>query len=181
MFTPLSMGTNHMLAQDNMVPITTNNFEVRLFNLDGSQPSESNILTLYTDEIGDVQEEQDIISVHYGNGVQKFPSKVTFADVDWTLNYFCSPNVADAIHAWREKVFEFESQKMGLPSQYMKNAYFIRYDGQGNPRSIIYLPCVWPGAVRETGGNQQGGEVVKISFPLVVSRMQYIKPEDYRG
>lgn len=181
MFTPLSMGTNHMLGQDNLVPITSNTFELRLFQLDGSQPAEANIMTLYTDEIGDIQEEQDIISVHYANGVQKFPAKVTFADIDWTLNYFCSPDVSQAIHEWRDQVYNGISERMGLPSEYMRNAYFIRYDGQGNPRKIIYLPCVWPGPVRETGGNQQGGEIVKISFPLVVSRMQYIKPEDYRG
>lgn len=30
MFTPLYLGTNHMLGIDNYVPLTTNNFEVRI-------------------------------------------------------------------------------------------------------------------------------------------------------
>lgn len=30
MFKPLYMGTNHMLGVDNYVPLTTNNFEVRI-------------------------------------------------------------------------------------------------------------------------------------------------------
>ena len=94
MFTPIHMGTNHMLGVDNYVPLTTNNFEVRVYNMDGSAPTEfSDLLTLSTDEVGNISEEQDTIVVHYGNGVIKFPSKVTFADVDWTLNCFCEPNV----------------------------------------------------------------------------------------
>ncbi len=49
MFTPLHMGTNHMLGVDNSVPLTTNNFEVRIYNMDGTSPTESSdILTLYT-------------------------------------------------------------------------------------------------------------------------------------
>lgn len=179
MFTPLAMGTNHMLGQDAYVPITTNNFEIRVYNLDGSSPAEfSQILTLSTDEIGDIQEEQDIITVHYGNGVIKFPSKVTFADTNWTLNCFCKPNVLDALREWRKKVFDWETQKMGLPSDYMKNVYFIRYDGQGNARDILKAPNVWLGGVNWGGNNQQGGELVKIQVPFIISHIEYLKPED---
>ena len=75
MFTPLQMGTNHMLGVDNYVPLTQNNFEVRIYNMDGSSPTEfSDLLTLSTAEIGEISEEQDIITVHYGNGLIKFPS-----------------------------------------------------------------------------------------------------------
>ena len=34
MFTPLKLGTNHMLGVDNFVPLTVNNFEVRIYNMD---------------------------------------------------------------------------------------------------------------------------------------------------
>ena len=82
MFSSLHMGTNHMLGIDNFVPLTTNNFEVRIYNMDGSAPTEnSDLLTLSTDEVGEVQEEQDSIVVHYGNGLIKFPDKVTYGDV----------------------------------------------------------------------------------------------------
>ena len=82
MFSSLHMGTNHMLGIDNFVPLTTNNFEVRIYNMDGSAPTESSdLLTLSIDEVGEVQEEQDSIVVHYGNGLIKFPGKVTYGDV----------------------------------------------------------------------------------------------------
>ena len=77
-FSPLYMGTNHMLGADTYVPLTTNNFEIRIYNMDGSAPTENaNLLTLSTNEIGEIAEDQDIITVHYGNGIIKFPAKVT--------------------------------------------------------------------------------------------------------
>lgn len=181
MFTPLALGTNHMLGIDNFVPLTTNNFEVRIYNMDGSSPAEfSDLLTLSTDEVGNVQEEQDSIVVHYGNGVIKFPSKVQFADVDWTLNCYCEPNVIDSLRAWRKQVYDPDTEKMGLPSEYMKTVYFIKYDGQGNPRDIIKCPGTWIGALDNGTMNQQGGEVVKVKVPFVISRAIYLKPEDFQ-
>lgn len=181
MFTPLYMGTNHMLGIDNFVPLTTNNFEIRIYNMDGSAPTENaDLLTLSTDEVGSVQEQQDSIVVHYGNGVIKFPSKVTFADVDWTLNCYCEPNVLDALRAWRKHVYDSETEKMGLPSEYMKQVYFIKYDGQGRARDVIKCPGTWIGALDNGGGNQTGGDIVKVKVPFVISRAIYLKPEDIR-
>lgn len=180
MFSPLHMGTNHMLGIDANVPITTNNFEIRIYDMDGSSPSEfSNLLTLSTDEIGDVQEEQDTIVVHYGNGVIKFPSKVTFSDVEWTLNCYCEPNVLESLREWRKKVFDPETERMGLPSEYMRQVYFIRYDGQGNERDIIRCPGTWIGALDNGSYNQTGGEIVKVKVPLVISKAVYLKKSDY--
>lgn len=181
MFTPLYMGTNHMLGQDTFVPLVTSNFEVRVYNMDGTQPTEFNeSLTLSTDEVGAIKEEQDNIVVHYGNGVIKFPSKVTFSDVDWTLNCYCEPNVLENLRAWRKLVYDPDTEKMGLPSQYMKQVYFIKYDGQGNPRDIIRCPGTWIGALDNGAMNQEGGDIVKVSVPFVISRAIYLKPEDLR-
>lgn len=181
MFTPLHMGTNHMLGIDNYVPLTTNNFEIRVYNMDGSAPTEfSDLLTLSTDEVGNVQEEQDTIVVHYGNGLIKFPSKVSFADVTWTLNCYCSPNVLEQLRAWRKQVYDPQTERMGLPSNYMKQVYFIKYDGQGNVRDVIKCPGTWIGALDNGAMNQTGGEVVKVQVPLVISRAIYLTEADLR-
>lgn len=181
MFTPLHMGTNHMLGIDNFVPLTTNNFEVRIYNMDGSSPTEfSDLLTLSTDEVGEISEQQDAIQIHYGNGIIKFPSKVTFQDVDWTLNCYCEPNVLEALRAWRRQVYDPDTEKMGLPSQYMRQVFFIKYDGQGNPRDVIRCPGTWIGALSNGNMNQSGGDVVKVKVPFIISRAIYLKPEDFR-
>lgn len=170
-----------MLGIDNFVPLTTNNFEIRIYNMDGSSPTEfSDLLTLSTDEVGEIAEQQDSIVVHYGNGLIKFPSKVTFADVDWTLNCYCEPNVLEALREWRRQVYDPDTEKMGLPSQYMRQVWFIKYDGQGNPRDVIRCPGTWIGALSNGAMNQTGGDVVKVKVPLMISRAIYLKPEDFR-
>lgn len=179
MFSPLYLGTNHMLGVDNYVPLTVNNFEVRIYNMDGSSPTEySDLLTLSTDSIGEIKEEQDVITVHYGNGVIKFPSKVTFSDVDWTLNCYCSPNVAEQLRSWRKQVYDPDTERMGLPSEYMRQVYFIKYDGQGNVRDVIKCPGTWPGAIGNGEMSQQGGDVVKLSCSFIISRAIYLTSSD---
>ena len=171
----------HMLGVDNYVPLTTNNFEVRIYNMDGSSPSEfSDLLTLSTDEVGNIVEEQDSIVVHYGNGVIKFPSKVTFGDVDWTLNCYCTPNVMESLREWRKQVYDPETEKMGLPTEYMRQVYFIRYDGKGTVRDVIKCPGTWIGALDNGSYNQQGGEIVKIKVPFIISRAIYLTESDLK-
>lgn len=181
MFSPLHMGTNHMLGIDNFVPLTTNNFEVRIYNMDGSAPTEnSDLLTLSTDEVGEIQEEQDSIVVHYGNGLIKFPGKVTYSDVEWTLNCYCEPNVLESLRAWRQQIYNSNNEKMGVPSEYMKQVFFIKYDGQGNVKDVIRCPGTWIGALSNGPMNQTGGDIVKVKVPFVISKAIYMKPEDIR-
>lgn len=159
----------------------TNLFEDIRYNMDGSSPTEfSDLLTLSTDEVGNVQEEQDSIIVHYGNGLIKFPSKVTFADVDWTLNCYCEPNVLESLREWRRQVYDPETERMGLPSEYMRQVFFIKYDGQGNVRDVIRCPGTWIGALDNGSMNQQGGEVVKVRVPFIISRAIYMRPDQLR-
>ena len=159
---------------------TTNNFEVRIYNADGSQPGEfSELLTLSTDEVGSVQEAQDSIIVHYGNGIIKFPSKVTFNDVDWSLNCFCEPNVLEALRAWRRQIYDPDTEKMGLPSQYLRTVYFIKYDGQGQAKDIIRCPGTWINGLDNGSHNQTGGDVVKVRVQFVISKAIYMKPSDF--
>lgn len=171
-FTPLAIGTNHMLGVDNYVPLTTQNYEIRLFNMDGSAMSaNSDLLTLSTDSIGAIEETQDVITVHYGNGIIKFPSKVSFSDVSWTLNCYCSPNVLGALREWRKQVFDPTTEKIGVPSEYFKLAYIVRFDGQGNERDVLKLPGVWLSSLNYGDMNAQGGDVVKVSVTLVISKV----------
>lgn len=178
MFTPLSMGTNLFFGQDNYVPLMKQNFEIRVYNMDGSVPTEfSSLLTLATDTVGSINEEQDVITVHYGNGIIKFPNKVTFSDVDWSLNCYCSPNVLEGLRAWRKLCFDSETERMGLPSEYMKLVYFIKYDGQGKPRDAIRCPGTWIKGL-ENGDGDQSGDLVKVRTTLVISKAIYMTQDD---
>ena len=71
-----------MLGIDNYVPLSKQNFEIRIYNMDGTTPAEfSDLLTLSTKNVGQIGESQDALPVHYGNGLIKFPGKVEYDDV----------------------------------------------------------------------------------------------------
>ena len=67
---------------------------------------------------------------------------------------------------------------MGLPSEYMRQVYFIKYDGQGNVRDVIRCPGTWIKGLSNGAQNQTGGEVVKVKTTLVISKAIYLKPSD---
>ena len=147
--------------------------------MDGSAPTENaNLLTLSTSEIGEISEDQDVITVHYGNGLIKFPSKVSFSDVDWNLNCYCSPNVLTALRDWRKQVYDPDTEKMGLPTNYMRTVYFIRYDGQGNAKDVIKAPGTWIKGLKNGAMNQEGGSLVQIGVTLVISRAMYLSGDE---
>ena len=171
-----------MLGIDNYVPLTTNNFEIRIYNMDGTTPSEfSDLLTLSTDEIGEISEDEGNIEVHYGNGIIQFPGKVTYGDVNWTLNCYCEPNVLESLREWRRQVYDPVTEKMGLPSAYMRQVFFIRYDGQGTPRDVIRCPGTWIRNLSNGNMQQTGNNLVQVSVTLVISKAIYMKPEDFQG
>lgn len=168
-----------MLGVDNYVPLTTNNFEVRIYgSTEKSLSDNSQLLTLATNDVGEITEEQDVITVHYGNGLIKFPSKVSFSDVDWTLNCYCTPSVLTALRDWRKTVYDPKTELMGLPSDYMRTAYFIRYDGQGNMRDVIKAPGVWCKGLKNGSMNQEGGSIVQIGVTLVISKAEYLSASE---
>ena len=151
------------------------NFEIRIYGMDEEAPTENaDLLTLSTDSIGAISEDQGIITVHYGNGLIKFPSKVDFNNVDWTLNCYCSPNVLTALRDWRNKVYDGVTERMGLPTEYMRTVYFIRYDGQGGVRDVIKCPGTWIANLNNGDMNQEGGNVVKVQVTLVISKAIYL-------
>ena len=181
MFKPLHMGTNHMLGIDSYTPLTTNNFEIRIYNMDGTSPTEnSDLLTLSTDSLGPIKEDQDEIIVHYGNGYMKFPAKTTFSNVDWILNCYCKPNVLEALRSWRKQVYDATTEKMGLPSEYMKQVFFLRYDGAGNAREALRCPGTWINGIDNGDYDQKGGDIVKVKVQLVISRVIYMTADELR-
>ena len=146
--------------------------------MDGSSPTEfSDLLTLSTDSVANISENQEEITVHYGNGVIKFPNKVTFDNVSWTLNCYCEPNVLEALREWRRQVYDPQEETMGLPSQYMRQVYFIRYDGQGNVRDAIRCPGAWISGLDNGAYNQSGG-IVQVQTTFVISKAIYLTKSD---
>lgn len=100
--------------------------------------------------------------------------------MDWTLNCYCSPNVLGALRDWRKQVFDPNTERMGLPTEYMRTVYFIKYDGQGNPRDVIKCPGVWIRGLKNGSMNQEGGSLVQVGVTLVISKAIYMSQSEIR-
>jgi hypothetical protein len=61
----------------------------------------------------------------------------------------------------------------------MRQVFFIKYDGQGNPRDIIRAPGTWIKDLKNGDMDQSGG-LVEVSVTLVISKAIYMKPEDFQ-
>jgi hypothetical protein len=169
------MGTKHMLGVDNYIPLMQQNFEVRIYDNNDNDGDRYECLTLSTDSVDAITEEQDEVVVHYGNGIIKFPNKVNYGNVNWTLNCYCEPNVLESLREWRRLIYDPSTEKMGLPSEYMRQVYFIKYDGRGNPRDVIKCPGTWIKGL-DNGSMAQDGDIVKVSVEFVISRAIYLNP-----
>ena len=84
----------------------------------------------------------------------------------------------ESLRAWRRQIYDPITEKMGLPSQYMKQVYFIKYDGQGNPRDVIKCPGTWIKGLNNGEMSQGQSEIVQVSVTFVISRAIYLNPND---
>ena len=62
----------------------------------------------------------------------------------------------------------------------MRQVFFIKYDGQGNPRDVIRAPGTWISDLENGDMQQGGGDLVKVRVTLVISKAIYLKPEDFQ-
>ena len=153
---------------------------LQLLNCFGALSDEfSDVLTLSTKEIGEIEEDQETITVHYGNGVIKFPGKVDYGEVTWTLNCFTAPNVLQSLRDWRAKCYNTVTEAMGKPTDFMRCVYFIKYSGDGEVLDVIKCPGTWIKNLSNGAMNQEGG-IVEVSVSLVISKAIYLKPEDFQ-
>lgn len=72
-------------------------------------------------------------------------------------------------------MYDPDTERMGLPTSYMRTVYFIRYDASGRQaRDIIKCPGTWIRGLKNGNMNQEGGSIVQASVTLVISKATYM-------
>jgi hypothetical protein len=172
------LDAGFMLGVDAYVPLLTNWFELRINNLGGdSYASFSNSIKLATSDISEFSVSYNEITVHYGNGYVKYPSKAAYTGVTLSLNCYCEPDILAEVELWHKQVQDAKTGARGVPSQYMKNIYVSRHDGTRNANSVKsvmkWIGC-WPNKIAFGNYNQQGDDIVKITIDITISKYELL-------
>lgn len=168
------LGTYHMAGADRFEPQRNNNFEVQITGLENlttvdkglSVSNASENITLSVATYSAPQINISPIQVSYGNNKIKFAGLPEFPDSSIVLNDYIGINVERTLSAWQKLVYDPNTQKIGLASNYKKDAYLIEYAPDGTQARQWKLVGCWPSALQLGDFNQEGGSVRQITITL---------------
>lgn len=70
---------------------------------------------------------QSAITVKRGNNTMKFAGAPEFNSGDITLNDYVGAGTKDVLMAWQSKSYDVRTEKVGLASDYKRDAYLLEY------------------------------------------------------
>lgn len=172
-------GTDHMIGQDDYMPYLKDKFEIRLYPVNstaGETNSYDELLTLSTQSLGEFKKSYQAIEDFYGNDSVKFAGKPSFSSVSWTIKGYVGLDTQAALVAWDNQVFHSQTEKVGRPSQYMRDAYVLRDSGDGDPNysRIWKWRGVWPQEVGFGDHDYTASDLVRFNVTLQVCRAYYL-------
>ena len=70
---------------------------------------------------------QSVIQLKRGNNTLKFAGTPEFSNGQLQLNDFIGAGTADVLYAWQQKAYNTLTEKVGLVTDYKKDAYLLEY------------------------------------------------------
>lgn len=194
-------GTDHMLGNDDYIPYLKDKFEIRLYNMstpsqttgpydrdnitssfyvgkqiEGGPGSYADALTLSTQSLGSFKKSYGVIEDFYGNDSVKFAGKPQYQAVQWTIKGYCGIDSQEALNELDSEVFDARTERVGRPSNYMKDAYVLRDSGDGNAKysRIWKWRGVWISEIDWGDADYTASDIVRFTCTLQVSRAIYL-------
>ena len=138
-----SNGVLHKLSAnaEQFEPKRTNNFELYIPSLDsvkynkGGKGTATNInskdIILAVKDVTGLQASIEALPIKYGNATANYAGVPSFGTSQITFNDFLGIDVARALEAWWNKVFDLTTHKIGRKKDYAFTAYLIEYTPDG--------------------------------------------------
>lgn len=164
------LGTTH-LASDGYEVQRTNNFELTVAGLAEITGNMSDVdtLTLSVDSTSLPSEQSEVQQLNYSNRVSKVAGTTTYGSGSLVVKDVISEHedVEAIIVAWRNAVFNPNTDQVGLAYNYKKDGRLKQYAPDGSLERTWILQGLWPSAV--SYGDMQygsGGAIKTISITL---------------
>ena len=163
----------------------TNNFEFVVTDVDnimraGATGTESNAYITNAQEVLRVSVSssfiphfsQEAISVRRGNSVQKFAGVPTFEAGSITLNDYIGADTKAALMAWQNLSYNVKTEKVGLVTDYKKDAYLIEYTPDYQEVRRWRLHGCWVSKLQENEYNHDGNDKHQITATIEDDRAE---------
>lgn len=178
--TDTPMGTYHLASNPNLYEVQrTNNFEFVVTGLDGILKAGA-IGDESTATIGNAQEvlrmsvlsstvphfSQTPIEVKRGNSTIKFAGVPDFGAGTLVLNDFIGADTKAVCMAWQNLSYNARTQKVGLASDYKKEAYLIEYTPDNQKVRQFKLYGCWISNLTESDHSFETNDKSQITLEI---------------
>ena len=182
------IGTYHLSDNTNFYePQRTNNFEFVITDIDGIMRAgmegteASNIRT-----IKNAQEiirlsvvsssvphfDQNVIEIRRGNSVLKYAGTPTFQSGSLVINDYIGADSKSVLQAWQNLSYNVKTEKVGLVTDYKKDAYLIEYTPDYQEVRRWRLHGCWVSKLQENEYNHDGNDKHQITATIEYDRAE---------
>lgn len=109
---------------------------------------------------------QSVISVKRGNNTMKFAGTPEFGSGQIELNDWIGAGTKEVLYAWQQKAYNVHTEKVGLASDYKKDAYLLEYTPDGQLIRTWKLMGCWISGLSEGEFNSESNDKHTISATI---------------
>lgn len=148
----------------------------------GFEPQRKNNFTLYIEVLGIIiqkalhsfpmpKEENEQISVNFGNEVRKVAGRASIANMDLVVKDFVDTQVGQTLLAWRRLVYQPKTGQVFWAKTYKKTGEVVMFGPDGTTLRTWNLIGVWPSKIDFGDGSMDQTANNMITVTLSVDKM----------
>ena len=161
---PTAHGAMHMSANRSYEVQRTNHFEVIFEGFD------EDVFPLAVTSVSLPTTSNDPIELPYGNSKVKVAGQASFDDASLVVNDYIVADIEKQLWAWRKKVFDPETMKVGWAEDYKRNGRLYQYGPDGTIQRVWRLIGCWPTGLESSEFNYDGSDKKQITMPMAIDQ-----------
>lgn len=166
---PIIVSADHIAkAQGAFEPQRVNNFTVVLNPPAGVDWT---IIQKAIEAFPIADEKNDPIKVPFGNEERKVAGRATYGSIAFTVRDYADQPVGKNLLAWRKKVYDPATGKIGLAKDYKSDGVLILGDPQGGNERQYKLMGLWPSSHKLGSYDMKGTDQAMIDVTFEVDKM----------
>lgn len=152
-------GARHLAANKNIYePQRTSDFEFVITDLEGlvgmdgqAIPNAQELLRIAVKSTSIPHFSQEAITIRRGNGVVKFAGLPTFDEGSLVIQDWIGADTKEMLMAWQNLSYNVQTEKVGIASDYKKNAFLVEYSPDKQVVRRWILTGCWISRISEDG------------------------------